>query len=216
MDLRELIDAAREEAHDLTKPYFWSDEFLTRAANDGEAEACRRGHLLRASNKVMCYATVTAGDPMIELSELIIDVIRVRCGLEVLDVTWADTLDEEELGWEDHIGSPTHYLMDYETGFLRLYPTPVVDTEVRMTVLHLPVDEMSSDSDTPKIKKTSHPALVQWMLHRGYAIQDADSFDPQKSARALAEFEKEFGKKASLRNETWQERRPTVSANPVA
>ena len=216
MNLRELIDAVREEAHDLAKPYFWSDTFLTRAANDGEAEACRRGHLLRSSTKDMCYTTAMAGDPMVELDESIIDVVRVRCGLEVLDVAWSDDLDESEPGWEDHTGSPTHYLMDYETGFLRVYPTPVVDTEIQMTVSHLPENEMVSDSDIPQIKRTSHPALIQWMLHKGYALQDADAFDPQKSARALVEFEKEFGKKTSLRNETWQERRPVISANPVA
>jgi len=49
--------------------------------------------------------------------------------------------------------------------------------------------------DTPEINGVHHRHLVKWALHRGYQRPDAETFDPDKSARALLEFENMFGKR---------------------
>ncbi len=218
MNLGEMIDEYRDEAHDHAMPPFMSDARLARIATQGQNEACRRGNLLTDSTSDFCTLDVTSGDPMIELNPLIIDVTRVRLSSTALPLSIAQTkqMDEEEPGWEDHFGTPTHYIPDYQTGYLRLYPIPLEADVARITVTRLPLNDLVDDGDEPEIRLETHPALVQWMLHKAYANQDTDLVDPKKSAAALIEFEKEFGKKKSARNEAWQRERNTISATPIA
>ena len=218
MTLSELIEAYRDESHDLAVPPFMSDERLARLATDGQNEACRRGNLITDSTSDFCTLYVTAGDPMLELDPLILNVTRARIDSIAwpLAITKIAVMDDEEPGWESHTGTPTHYIGDYQTGYLRLYPIPLEDDTVRITVSRLPLKTLESDGDEPEIRLEAHPALVQWMLHRAYAYQDTDLVDPNKSAAALVEFEREFGRKKSARNEAWQRERNSFSAAPIA
>ena len=79
-----------------------------------------------------------------------------------------------------------------------------------------PLVDLVNDDDEPEIRIEAQPAIVQWMLYRAYSKQDADTFDPQKAARALAEFEREFGRKTSARNEQWMRSDHVVGADPIA
>lgn len=218
MNLGELIEEYRDESHDHATPPYMSDERLARFATQGQNEACRRGNLLTDSTSDFCTLNVTAGEPMLELDRLILDVSRVRLASTALPLSVALTkkMDEEVPGWEDHFGTPTHYIPDYQTGYLRTYPIPLEDDEARITATRLPLKELVADGDEPEIRLEAHMALVQWMLHRAYATQDTDLVDPQKSAAALVEFEKEFGKKKSARNEAWQRERNVISTTPLA
>lgn len=218
MTLSDLIDAYRDESHDMATPPFMSDERLTRLANEGQNEACRRADLITDSTSDFCSLTVTAGDPLLELDPRILRVTRARLMSVAYPLLTAQTaeMDDENPGWEDHTGSPTHYIGDYQTGYIRLYPIPTINDTVRITVSRLPLDEMEADGDEPEIRLEGQPALVQWMLHRAYAYQDTDLVDPNKSAAALVEFEREFGRKNSARNEAWQRERNTFSATTIA
>jgi hypothetical protein len=46
---------------------------------------------------------------------------------------------------------------------------------------------------TPEIAGVHHRHLIKWVLHRAYERPDAETFDPDKSARALKQFEDYFG-----------------------
>lgn len=217
MTLADLIDAYRDESRDTATPPLMSDERLTRLANEGQNEACRRASLIVDSTSDFCLLSVSSGDPMAELDPRILNITRARylpIAYPLYDARTID-MDNEVPGWEDHAGTPTRYITDYQTGFLRMYPKPVADGSVSISVTRLPLSDMASDSDEPEIRKEAHPALVQWMLHRAYAYQDTDLVDMKKSSTALAEFEREFGKKKSLRNEVWQRERNTFSAAPI-
>jgi len=52
----------------------------------------------------------------------------------------------------------------------------------------------------PELNGAHHRHLVKWALHRGYEKPDAETFDPAKSARALAEFEDYFGVRPDASN----------------
>lgn len=217
MDVSDMIAAYRDESHDIAKPPFMSDDRLLALANEGQIEACRRAGLLRTSTADVCSASITAGDPMVQLDAKILDVVRARAstGPYPLAVALTLDLDNQVPDWEASSGEPTDYVPDYESGWLRLYPVPVKDGELRMTVTRLP-RLLESDSDTPEIRTEHHPALVQWMLHRAFGTQDSDLFDPNRSGIALAAFEREFGKKKSARNEAWQRERNDLTSSPIA
>ncbi len=217
MMLADLIDDFRDEAQDLGTPPFWSSARLAKLASEGQSEACRRGDLLIDSTSAMCSVDVTADYPVVTLDPMILEVKRASLsssGYQLSPVTTAQ-MDSYASPWEQESGNPTNYVTDYQTGAIRLYPNPEANDTLNLTVRRLPID-LVNDDDEPEIRLEAHPALVQWMLYRAYSKQDADSFDPQKAARALAEFEKEFGRKTSARNEQWMRSAHVVGADPIA
>ncbi len=218
MTLADLIDDFREESHDLGTPPFWSFERLAKIASEGQREACRRGDLLIDSTGPMCSVSVTAGEPIVTLDPRALEVKRIRLasrGFQLLPVT-TGCMDEYASTWEQDSGEPTNYVTDYQTGAIRLYPIQAADDELLLTVRRLPLADLVDDADEPEIRLEAQPALVQWMLYRAYSKQDADTFDPHKAARSLAEFEREFGRKTSARNEQWMRSANVVGADPIA
>lgn len=215
MTLNDLIEEYRDEAHDNGSPPFVSDAWLTRRANQAEQEACRRAGLLIESVHAMCTVVVTAGDPVISLDSKIIDIMMARMSLGQCQI-WPVTISELPTNWEVDTGTPVCYVTDYQSGAIRLYPSPVVNDDLLLTATRLPLRDMEDGEDEPEIRPEYHSGIVQWMLHRAYAEQDVDIFDPNKSARALAEFEREFGKRVSARNERWRSSRHSITTQPIA
>jgi len=57
---------------------------------------------------------------------------------------------------------------------------------------------------SPEINGMHHRHLIKWVLHRAYERPDAETFDPDKSARSLKQFEDYFGVRpdASMRKKS--------------
>ena len=205
MNLLELIDTYRSLSRDNAQPYFVSDALATILANEAQNEACRRGDLLIDSASSMCSISVSAGDPLIKLHSSILDVRRAKLAngtAHLLPIKTAD-LDAFAANWESESGIPSHYVIDYQSGYIRLYPSPSADDDLQITVRRLPAESMADDADEPEIRQEAHLALVHWMMFRAYSTSDSDMYDPIKATNALREFEREFGAKRSVRNEMW-------------
>ena len=215
MTLDDLFDEYREESGDSGTPPFVSDTWLTKRANEAEREACRRSGLLIESVHAMCTVSVTAGDPVVALHKKIIDIKKARMSSDSQEL-YPITVSQLSLNWENDTGIPSHYVTDYQSGAIRLYPTPTTSGDMILTVTRLPLDDMSAGTDEPEIREEYHDGLVKWILYRAYAKQDADCFDPNKSARALAEFEREFGQRKSARSEAWMRERHEINTAPIA
>lgn len=220
MTLGDLITLFREEAFDsVTTNPLWSNLTLTLYANEAEQEACRRSELIVDSSSAFCTPSFTTGNPLIALDPLITEVKRVRVSNQYVQLQQISALemDRKRPGWEFHTGTiPLCVVTDYETGKLRLYPNPSIDGALAMTVARLPLQDMANLTDAPEIRKEYHPALVQWMLYRAYSKQDTETADPLKAEKALANFEREFGKRQSARNETWRRARMETHIDPIA
>ena len=218
MNLRDLIDEFRWDAKDDGTPPFWSDAFLSRVASQAEQETCRRGALILDSSSPFCSISFGAGDDLLQLDSRILEIRRARlsgAGRRIYPITVAQ-LDRNNEQWESETGEPLAYVTDYQTGHLRLYPTPTTDDEIQLTVRRLPLADLVDDSDEPEIRPESHLGLVQWMLYRAYMRQDADTFNKDKAAVALAEFVREFGEKKSMRNEEWVRENNSLDVSPLA
>lgn len=215
MTLDDIIEEYREDSHDSGSPPFISDEWLTKRANQGEKEACRRAGLITESVHAMCSVSVAAGDPVVPLDPRIINIKKARLALDSQPLCPVRS-DQLSFDWESETGTPSHYVTDYQSGAIRLYPSPTVNDDLLLTVTRLPLKDMASGEDKPEIREEYHDALVQWVLYRAYGKQDADIFDPAKAAKALALFEREFGRKSSARNEEWTRQRHEIDAAPIA
>lgn len=219
--LGDLISAFRDETQDTrTDEPLWSDRLLIRYAVESMHEACRRAGLLIDSQSSMCLVSATPSDPMIKLDGRVLSVLRIVLedvpDIPLVRMSVTD-MDSRMPGWERSSAScPIWYVEDYQTGYLRLVPSLTYATNLRMTVSRLPLEDPAKKTDAIEIRMEYVNSLVQWMLYRAYSRQDADSFDPKKAATALAEFEREFGKKTSARNASWRLSSPRLIGQPLA
>jgi hypothetical protein len=210
MNLKDLIDAARDDLDDTAAPYLFSKARLTRYANEAEREACRRSRLITDSTTPeICRLTVSAGNEIVTLDERVIYVKKAKlasCSVKLAKVTVLQA-DNEMPGWEDDEGEVVAWLPDYQSGAMRLYLIPTAADVLDLTVIRGPLGEMTQDTDTPEINVRYHEKLVHWMRYRAYLRKDVDTHDPKQAAEALALFEAEFGPATNAQNETFNHER---------
>ena len=84
-----------------------------------------------------------------------------------------------------------------------------------LTVTRLLLDDMSAGTDEPEIREEYHDGLVKWILYRAYAKQDADCFDPNKSALGHQQSLNEFGQRKSAQ-QAWMRERHEINTAPIA
>lgn len=207
MTVVELMALYRNRTQDVAAPYLWSDEEIVEYADDAQNEACRRAHLLIDSRSEVSTAAITAGDPVAEIDSRVISIRRARRGSDSMPVRRMSVrdMDQQLPGWEG-VTSPSHpsvFLPDWETGVARLYPPPLIDDELKMTVVRLPLAPITDESVALEIAPQYHRALLDWMLYRGYSKADPETLDTAKAKAAEAKFEAEFGEKTGAVDERW-------------
>ena len=210
MQLIELIQLFRFETDDDAEPFLWSPDEVIDFANDAQNEACRRARLLVDSSTAgICTITVPAvGLGVVTLDPRVIFVRRARFAT-MLPLKRMNMQDMESFNpfWQDTSAStPKAFIPDFGTGQLLLWPPPIVDDTLHLTVVRMPFADMVDDQDIPEIFDRYHRSLRYWMMYRAYSKQDSQANDPKKAADALTLFEQEFGKKSSAIDETWIER----------
>lgn len=216
MTLRELLEITRNELDDVEGKYLWSDEELIEYAVDAENEAARRARLLiDSSTAAVRQIAVVAGTALYDLDERVIFIRRAKLASEELPLRRAQMTDLDQYlpNWEADTDTPTHFVSDYETGKVRLYPIPTANGTLNMTVVRLPLNDMNSLDDTPEINARYHRSLRYWLMYRAYSKQDTETKDEGKAMKNLALFEAEFGKKSSAIDEEWIEREQAYDPN---
>lgn len=209
MNLRELIDAFRDDTGDTEVPYRVSDAKAIRFANRAQVEAARRARLLvDSSDETICRVSYSAGDPIVSIDYRIISIRRaiIEGSSSGLAKRVMVQMDDEWPGWYSSESRSTPFILvvDYGTDEARLYPTPKSDGTLHLTVTREPKKPMSSDSDKPEIPARYHEALVEGMKMYAYQSDDPDMADEKLAAMAAAAFELEFGPAISSTNERYE------------
>ncbi|MDH1865733.1 hypothetical protein N5D83_02730 [Pseudomonas chengduensis] len=212
MKLAELIRRVRTEANDMVVPYFWSDEDVAAWLNDAVSEACIRARLIHESqDAAVCQIAVTAGQAVYPLHPALYELTRLALypadgsRPEVLRLCSSERLDAERLDWPDEVGCPL-FAVQGDTD-LRLVPSPEQGATLKLEGYRTPIVEMKladKDSAEPAIHREHHRHLIHWALHKGFAVPDMETFDPNRSAQAERAFEDHFGLRpsADLRRST--------------
>jgi hypothetical protein len=213
MQLIDLIALFRHEVDDTVTPYLWSELEAIDYANDAQDEACRRARLLvDSTTPELCTITVPlASAGVVPLDPRILFVRRVAMpGRRALSRMSMQDMESMNPFWQDAAPrAPVHFITDFETGKLLLWPRPDTDVTLNLTVVRLPLEDMNDGQDAPEIAPRLHRSLRFWMMFRAYGKQDSEAQDKKKAADSLALFEQEFGKKSSALDETWIEREQT-------
>lgn len=163
--------------------------------NDAEREACIRGRLLTDSTTdEICAVELTAGVSTYAYDPRILSVLRgkltgARKPLSKISFTRLDELVE---GWEDQSGEPVAFVTGMDKGLLRLFKTPAAAGMLNLTVIRLPLADITIRS-SPEINPYLHVALVPWIKYRIYNNQDSELVNKMRADQALAQFESKFG-----------------------
>ena len=203
MVVSELISTFRRDAGDTTAPYFFTDEEIIDWLNEAEDEACERARLIfDGTNQAIRKLQFNPGSRVARLHSSI---------LEIVDIKWvtADTgstqalrltsrMHEEPSGAFGRNSSDTGLpaLALHDEGMLSLWPVPNVSGYVWLQCYRrplLPLLPVDTEERSPEIHAAHHKYLVQYVLHRAFAVPDADAFDPSRSEKALKIFERRFG-----------------------
>lgn len=231
MTLRELIDLYRAQARDEStaiggdgRDVLCSDELLTIYANEAEDEACRRAQLLRDAMSPLCTVAYAVGDAAIALDARIVQVLRAFVDGWPVDVLGVQQMDAQNPAWMATpptvtAAKPLALVAGMTDGHLHLWPVPSQAGQIKLQVQRLPLKSMrleTADTDRPEIRPELHRSLVHWMLYRAYNRGDTELFNDGKAAVHLAQFEAEFGRKSSGRNEEWVRRGEELMPAPIA
>lgn len=215
MNFGALITAARTWLRD-TEGVKDADRLLTRGMcllyfNEAIDEACRRARLIVDSRtSEICTITVVPDTVSYALDPRIIKISRAKLASRDAPLTrysWRD-LDARFSDWESHTGSVEGYMTDRNSGYLDLYRNPTAAGTITLTVNRTPLTALSQDQDIPEIAPRYHAKLVPYVIGRCRDIEDSELYDPRKAAKAMAEFEAEFGPARPAHCESFEESQP--------
>ena len=208
MTLEEMLLAWRRRIKDTKRPYLVSDEDGLLFANQAQCEAARRARLLVDSQSPMCAIAISVGDPVIPIDPKIISIRRARLSSRSVPLRKRRVrdMDEQCPGWDSSTSKSTPMVIvtDFGANQLYSYPTSNIDDVLMLTVTREPLVQLSDMGDNPEIAPRYHHGLISWMAYRAYLTDDADIYDQNQAAKALTEFESEFGPRISAVDEQFE------------
>lgn len=219
MDLAALKTAARSRLDDpLDGDELWTDDELTGFINEAINEACIRARLnLDSSTPEVTKLDVVAGKATYTLHESIFVIERgyLETSQQVLGKIGFQDLDERSHVWPRDQGRSIYFLTDLDSYTdagnlsqqLQLYPIPETTETLSLTVYRLPLYPLCTDGDEPEIPPQHHPYLIDWVCHKAYLKQDADTLDIDKALSYETKFERRFGMPVDARKQEWQRKR---------
>lgn len=204
MNLEQLRRRFRVLAKDTVEPFLYADDDIADWLTDAEAQACMRGRLLLDdSTPDVCVVPVVAGTHGYNLHPKLYELVLVRFKAtgdtrsDPVRLVSREWMDDNVRDWRDadnwsYTSASRRYAVQSETG-LRIVPAPAEAGELLIEGYRLPLKPLANDTDRPEIHEASHEKLVQWALYRAFSVPDSESFDPQRSENAQAEFTRHFG-----------------------
>lgn len=222
MKVADFIDEFRSTVADHVEPPFWSSENIVRYLNEAVQEACERAKLIEdRATAAVCSIAAQAGESTYSLHPSVFEIRRLTFNGRRLDETSVEELDQDCPGWESRSGQPRAFIFEQASGVqpakVRLVPTPTAAGSIAMTVCRGALKPLSADIDQarPELPERFHERLMDWVLHRAYLKQDADTFDPNKAAQSYALFVQAFGERpdANVQRKRRDKRPPVVRVN---
>ena len=223
LNLGSLRDNFRLLTDDTAAPPLWSDDEITRYANDTVRDAAERGFLIEDDQTPeICQIAVVANTANYPLDPRILKIRRATLGStnrlltvtdsDSLDRGWRGEIDGVTSGWENSKGYTSAFIET--TSGIRLVGIPTANDTLNLSVYRLPLSDMVEMGDKPEIRIERRYDLLDGMLARGYLKHDSEAYDPKLAAEHEAKFTAHFGVKidASVRKKQREPRSNVVRA----
>lgn len=212
MTLEKLIEHLGTAFDDNVVPYLWSNEELTEYLNMSIEEWCRLTDAnIDSATTAVCQVSITAGTKSYALHDSILKILFAHISGESAFLEKMDTNYIFQLWGPDALSTaaddrdtPTYYSLDYRAGYITLWPTPVANGTLLLTVSRLPLTELAyvtpnlpgtpGTGAEPDIPPRYHRDMLAGVKYRAYLKNDADTESLARAKVAEAEWKKVIDK----------------------
>ncbi len=184
-----------DEDDDTNVQLRWSNEELTTFINEAFKQAHRRSLLIKTIEPTF-NITVVLGTSGYDTDARIIRIKGNKLestGKKLDKLEYEDVMDITD--WATRTGTPTHYLIDYDTNNITLYPQPIVNDTLTLLVHReeMTALDWADPLGEPDIQERYQLTALNYAAHLAYNKDEANTFDPQRSQYYYALFAAEFG-----------------------
>lgn len=204
MTLGELLQTARDLLDDTVEDYLWSDERLTRYANNAVREVCLRTRCMKDDSAPRCRVTLVAGTDTYAVDPSFLVVAKAQLWQQAFPLrrTTSDRLSLVLPGWDVGRvapGKPEFIVFDRVQNTIRVAPTPDREYELHLKVMRLPDEDerMEGPDDEPVVSIIAPEEMKHWIAHEAYMEKDSERYDPERSTMHLRIFTDRFGERPS-------------------
>lgn len=199
MTLSELINEFRVLAFDEVEPYLFSDEKIKNWLNEAVNEAVVRGRLLHECDDVkVCQIAIEKDKAKYNTHELLYEITHASISLPSIDngrrvpvcIVSFEEMSKSDSDWRYDDDKPCS-IIQHDT-YIRLSHTPKENGILYLEGYRL-AHGMVNDDDKPELHIAHHIHLLDWALHKAFAIPDSEVFDVNKSMMAEQRFTQYFG-----------------------
>ena len=176
----------------------WTNEELTGFINEGIRKACQAAMLIK-DEQAAFDITIVADQADYSIDDRILEILRIYYDSDSKALVKAEIEDIWNINnWRNTTGRPTHYVVDYNTNTIKLYPKPTADDveDLHIFATRLPLTDLDweqAETDTPELRSSFDMDIVNYAAHLAYLKDEANTFDPQRSEYFRTKFEREFG-----------------------
>lgn len=192
MTSSELHDHFRREVSDTKKPYLWSSADIYSWINDAQTMFCRETEGIEdASTVSICRINVVPATEWYTISPKIVKlrrVTRVDTG-RVVPVVNMEKAPSYGIRFDGRPGPLKVLVTGFEKHKLRAGPTPNETVTLELAVFRLPLETITDAGDQAlEIDEQHHLSLIEWVKHKAYLKDDAETYDRRRSDEAGARF----------------------------
>ncbi len=186
MDTTELLNLFRTEVRDVDYPYLFDDEQIYAYINAAQVEFCRRTQGVEDGRSFTL--AITPGTEWYPVNKRILKLRKayfVDSGRPV-EVVNQERTEQQGIRFDGRPGPLQALVAGIQKDTLRAWPLPNQAATVALDVFRLP--KPVGEGDSLEVDEQHHLALLHWVKHLAYSVQDADAFDRTKAADYEARF----------------------------
>ena len=179
MDTSEVLALFRNEVRDNTAPYLWSDAECFGYMDRAQKDFCRHTGGISDSRSSVTRLTLVPGTADYRLHPSIMKIKRVGRDSDggILELHNVEDLMELPTVANAPTGVPEKMLVDADTDYVRLYPTPEVEDTLHIFVFRRPLSPITEAAQPFEISEQHHYALLDGVCMYAHRKQDAETFD---------------------------------------
>lgn len=195
MTEQDLLNLFRSDMRDEeSNPYLWSDAEVCSYMNDAQNMFCRlTDGISDATNDAVTLLAIAPNTTSIALHPSILKIRAARLvssGMPV-DVLNVEDMPARNMRFDQRTGQLAALIEGQEENTIVPWPIPNFTDSVRLAVFRRPLKTIADTAadDELEIGVQHHLHLLEWMKHRAYRKQDAETLDMKASQEAKENFE---------------------------
>lgn len=189
MKTHELLKLFREEVFDLESPPMWSNTLVYAYMDEAQKQLCRLTDGIPDSTSDAAILELESGEAWATLSPAVLQVRSARDGRgRPLALVPVERIDQEDIRLDDSRGTPRVLVTGMEEHRVRVVPIPDAAAQVQLNVFRLPLRDIVGPDQDFEVRAEHVQPLLDWMMHRAYGRQDAETYDKGRAR----DFEEKF------------------------